>query len=277
MTTLQAPIQQPGMMIQVPVSAVVNSNEKRLAHCKKVLLGLGVTEFLLGLFSTLLGIVALAYSYDDRITSSYYNETFYMGQGLWCGVWVIVAGLLGILSGRKHATQCMINSHMSLSIVASIFSAVMFSIAIPMSLILRFRSSRSIFLHNIEIVLAVFGFVTFILCIVSATYCCYTLSAAGHVSCCSSCCDCCAYNNQTRPEGQAVYVVQSMNPNQQFVPVNTVMVPGSSQIQTVPVSTSAVSQQNAYTAVQSKEAESQAFAIPLSGATEQAPPPAYDY
>jgi len=59
----------------------------------------------------------------------------------------------------------------------------------------RFSKSHFVFQFavGLESLLAIGGFITFILCIVSAVYCCKTTASAGLRGCCGSCCGgCCA-------------------------------------------------------------------------------------
>ncbi|XP_078494817.1 uncharacterized protein LOC100182868 isoform X2 [Ciona intestinalis] len=163
---------------------------------KNVIMGLAITETILGVLSIVLGIVLVANKNEVPVTVCHYYPvstcrvlfTLYFpksGEGLWTGVWI--------------------NAHMGLSITAAVFSLGQ----VVAGIVLAFYTANVVYLRT-TIVLAAFGFISFVLCIVSASFGCpHHTVAIGSVSCCGAgCCE----TDGSNP--QAVYVQQ---PPQQVV------------------------------------------------------------
>ncbi|XP_078494816.1 uncharacterized protein LOC100182868 isoform X1 [Ciona intestinalis] len=183
---------------------------------KNVIMGLAITETILGVLSIVLGIVLVANKNEVPVTVCHYYPvstcrvlfTLYFpksGEGLWTGVWVLIAGILGIFASRNRPSSSVINAHMGLSITAAVFSLGQ----VVAGIVLAFYTANVVYLRT-TIVLAAFGFISFVLCIVSASFGCpHHTVAIGSVSCCGAgCCE----TDGSNP--QAVYVQQ---PPQQVV------------------------------------------------------------
>uniref|UniRef100_F6WA40 Uncharacterized LOC100182868 n=2 Tax=Ciona intestinalis TaxID=7719 RepID=F6WA40_CIOIN len=183
---------------------------------KNVIMGLAITETILGVLSIVLGIVLVANKNEVpvRVCHSYPVYTCHVlftiyspkaGEGLWTGIWVLIAGILGIFASRNRPSSSVINAHMGLSITAAVFSAGQVAAGIT----LVFYTANVEYLRT-SIALAAFGFISFVLCIVSASFCCpHHTVAIGTLSCCGA--GCCESNGSDQ---QVVYVQQ---PPQQVV------------------------------------------------------------
>ncbi|XP_076817239.1 uncharacterized protein LOC143462829 [Clavelina lepadiformis] len=136
---------------------------------------LGIIETILGLLIAILGAVVIA-SYSPR-------NTINAGEGLWCGIWVIIAGILGIFAGRNRTTLSLVNAHMGLSITATVFSGILVCIDSWLAYVLGLYIPGST-PHGLFSCLAIFGFISFILLITSSALCC----SASPYTCCGSCC-----------------------------------------------------------------------------------------
>ncbi|XP_078483092.1 uncharacterized protein LOC144743364 [Ciona intestinalis] len=80
----------------------------------------------------------------------------------------------------------MINCHLGFAITAAVFAVIQIAVA---SLLTTFLWNLSPLNSNLTMVLAIVGFVSFIICIVSASYCCPLHTAGmGSLSCCGACC-----------------------------------------------------------------------------------------
>uniref|UniRef100_H2YGQ1 Uncharacterized protein n=1 Tax=Ciona savignyi TaxID=51511 RepID=H2YGQ1_CIOSA len=203
---------QGAVIMNVPTLAPSN----KLKEYRKIMLGLSVTETVLGSISVLLGIVISAsrssyyYGYYSSITS--------VGEGMWCGVWVLVAGILGIAASRTTRKESLIHWHMGFAITGAVFS----SAQVTASTILALVYSRP-FETGLSIIVAVIGFIAFIICIVSASYCCSLYTAlTGAPSCCGQgCCSegCCGEQVAvTHQPGQRVVYIHQPNQQPQYYP-----------------------------------------------------------
>ncbi|XP_078494818.1 uncharacterized protein LOC108950729 [Ciona intestinalis] len=164
---------------------------------KNVIMGLAITETILGVLSIVLGIVIVSIksgvpdmvcrSYPVHICRVSFSHYFPASlEGLLPGIWVLIAGILGIFASRNRPSSNVIHSHVILSITAAIFSVVQ----VAGGIVLAFYSANVEYLR-ITIALAVIGFISFILCIVSASFGCpHHTVAIGSVSCCGAgCCE----------------------------------------------------------------------------------------
>jgi len=142
------------------------SNEERFA--KKTAKILSIIQIILGIISILAQSILIMIYYSAR--HSYAG----IGEGIFCGIFFIIAGTLGIVAARKPST-CGISAFMVLSIIASLFSAVlliMSSIKVFFKLILAAESHITMF-SAIMLICAITEGVVAIIC---------------SAICCRSCC-----------------------------------------------------------------------------------------
>ncbi|XP_076815995.1 uncharacterized protein LOC143461930 isoform X3 [Clavelina lepadiformis] len=154
---------------------------------KRIIFGLGVAEVILGAISIVLGAVLCGQ----------FGCSTVLGESIWCGIWFIVAGALGIAAGGESAGVGLINAHMGFSIWGSVAAgsmvfvsgvyASLYPTVVQAQYSQEFNSINADFLGTVVPVLsvsAVVGFIAFILLIVSAAYCCCSTP----YNCCSCCC-----------------------------------------------------------------------------------------
>ncbi|CAK8693105.1 unnamed protein product [Clavelina lepadiformis] len=136
---------------------------------------LGITETVLGVLIAILGAVVMVL-FSSRATIN-------VGEGLWCGIWVIIAGVLGIFAGRNNTTLSLINAHLGLSITATVFSGIQVCIdsSVASAFGVYYAGSTP---HGLFSCLAIFGFISFVLLITSSALCC----SSSPNTCCGSCC-----------------------------------------------------------------------------------------
>nr|XP_002129707.1 uncharacterized protein LOC100176440 [Ciona intestinalis] len=178
---------------------VVNSppavQSPKLRTYKNIVFGLGVAETVLGFLSMILGSVQ-----SSSITGyRFYGIPYSYAEGIWSGIWVLTAGILGIAASKKERlTSCLINCHMGIAITASVFAAFQIGLS-SVSAVIFSRSGLLYF--NIAVVLCIVGFLSFVICIASASLCCpLHTTAMGTSSCCGACCC------DERPAGRQVTV-----------------------------------------------------------------------
>ncbi|CAK8693246.1 unnamed protein product [Clavelina lepadiformis] len=147
---------------------------------KKVIFNLAITEVVLGIISIVLGAVLCGK----------FGYSSVLGEGIWCGIWFIVAGSLGMAAGGESAGVRMINVHMGFSIWGSVAAGSMTCVSgwyaayFPVALEYPYSSDILGTVVPIFAASAVVGFIAFILLIVSAAYCC----GSTPYNCCSCCC-----------------------------------------------------------------------------------------
>ncbi|XP_078483066.1 uncharacterized protein LOC100176440 [Ciona intestinalis] len=168
---------------------VVNSppavQSPKLRTYKNIVFGLSVTETALGSLSIILGIVQSS-SFSRY---GFYGIPYSYAEGIWSGIWVLIAGILGIAASKKdRPTSCLVNCHIGFAITASVIAAFQVGFSSLSSALF----SRSVPLYfNTAVVLCIIGFIAFVICIISASFCCpLHTTAMGTPSCCGAgCCD----------------------------------------------------------------------------------------
>uniref|UniRef100_H2YGQ9 Uncharacterized protein n=1 Tax=Ciona savignyi TaxID=51511 RepID=H2YGQ9_CIOSA len=232
-----ATVVNPGTVV---MNAPAQVQSPKLKQYQKIMFGLSVTETVLGALSILFGIVVVSLNGGSRYRSysySYYYSYSYttgVGEGIWCGIWILIAGILGIAASRTKTKSCLIHCHMGFAITAAVFAA---SQVIASSILaIVYRSSAQV---GVSIVIAIAGFVAFIICIVSASYCCSLYTAlTGGSSCCGT--GCCGDEVVLRqPVGQHVVYVQQPHNQMPYYPgvqqtQTIVQGPGGQQYVTTP-------------------------------------------
>ncbi|CAK8693101.1 unnamed protein product [Clavelina lepadiformis] len=177
----------------------------------KAIMVLGIIETVLGSLIAILGaVVQVQYLQVGALN---------LAEGICCGIWIIIVGVLGIFAGRSQTTISLINAHLGLSITATIFSMVLLGVDGWVASLLGSVAPGSA-LHVIFSCLAIFGFISFILLITSSALCC----SASPNTCCGSCC--CAPPNVPPPQTVQIVTQQpayQSTPQSQMTPTQ----PGS--------------------------------------------------
>ncbi|XP_078481984.1 membrane-spanning 4-domains subfamily A member 4A-like [Ciona intestinalis] len=88
----------------------------------KVYFGLGITQLVMGILS--LGIAITALCMGSNYYSNYYFDT---GAGIWCGVFFLICGILGCISGQKPG-KCIIVASMVMTIISAVIATTMLSL-----------------------------------------------------------------------------------------------------------------------------------------------------
>lgn len=97
-----------------PISNAIQ--DERRERNKRALCWLGSVEIFLGLISCVLGAITLGEG--PRSNRYYYDHTFpKTGQGIWCGLLLIISGILGV-TARFRPTKLMYRANLALSILA---------------------------------------------------------------------------------------------------------------------------------------------------------------
>merc|ERR1712241_957435 len=112
-----APAQQPIVVIvQAPATGSTTSDADHFKKFfpKRAVMSMSLTMIVAGVLSVILQITLIALP-SERY---YYNYFARIGQGIWCGVFYIVAGGLGV-SAAKKPNNCSIISLMVFSILAA--------------------------------------------------------------------------------------------------------------------------------------------------------------
>jgi len=109
------------------VFVMVDNEKKQTSFPKKIAIALSIVQIILGIASFLaqIVIIILLSTYDSHYEYEYVGG---IGEGIYCGVFFIIAGGLGILASRKPTTCC-ISAFMTLSIIASTFSGIQIILA----------------------------------------------------------------------------------------------------------------------------------------------------
>jgi len=122
--TTQLPVQDPPLGPTVYVMMDKHSTSNTFA--KKTAKGLSIAQISLGVTSFVCQVLLIILSSTNP--SGFYEHLAGIGEGIYCGIFFILAGCLGLVACRKSST-CSITAFMTLSIIASIFSAAQIILA----------------------------------------------------------------------------------------------------------------------------------------------------
>ncbi|CAK8679254.1 uncharacterized protein LOC143470511 [Clavelina lepadiformis] len=216
---------QAQVVMQPQAQVVTQSRPQQTSTSSKMsaLNRIAIAQVVLGSFCVVLGAVVTGREIES-VSGHYIQLTYSFGQGIWCGVWVIVAGGLGIAAGRKNTTTSrLIQSHIGFGIVGAVFSAMLFILEI--FVVIRPTSRLT---YSLAITITIAAFVSFILLIVSVSLA-FCLHFPG-------CCNGCYEEGYMGSNHRVVYLASSPNQQPQFVQN---LQPGQTQpgyiIQAVPV------------------------------------------
>jgi len=200
------------------VYVMMDKDNRKNTFAMKTAKGLSVTQITLGVISILCqGILIFLYQTYNEL----YDNIAGIGEGIYCGVFFLIAGCLGLLSSRKPST-CNISAFMTLSIIASVFGAAQIIIASFNLIGVRFHGYygpaddvqvAKVVLFSIMILA---GLVEGIIAIISSAVCCRGSCctggpASGQVVYLSQ-----GPAAQSAPQGQVVYL--SRGPAAQTTP-----------------------------------------------------------
>ncbi|CAK8692877.1 unnamed protein product [Clavelina lepadiformis] len=117
-----------------------------------------------------------------------YGYTFYnFGSGIWCGVWILVAGALATTAGGRRTSIRLVNCHIGFGIVGAVLSLILTfsgSLVAAVTLINGIGEGNGPIITWLHIVLAALGFVAFNLLIISTFFGC----RSSPNNCCACCC-----------------------------------------------------------------------------------------
>nr|CAB3264023.1 membrane-spanning 4-domains subfamily A member 8 [Phallusia mammillata] len=134
-------------------------HQKKFSTSFKVL---GIVEIAIGAISIICGIIAIT-------TVSPYFTFALLATGIWCGVFFIAAGIIGIISSRS-CKPCSIIGGMVMSIVSALAGGVLLGMSVTAA-ILSFGEEEKVDLIC-HVLLCVCGLTAAIVSIVHASYCC---------------------------------------------------------------------------------------------------------
>lgn len=167
-------------MTQTEQVTMVQSGTNRRSRWEKhklIIYKLGISEVVFGaaccmvwLASLVMAIGASTYCIDNGRDCYYRDFVYtYSSPGIWCGIFPIISGALGICMKRKDSI-CMLNTNMAMSIV----SAAMMGVLIVMSPIAATSYEAYLYPRIIppHILLGIFGLAAMVLGIVHSAFCC---------------------------------------------------------------------------------------------------------
>jgi len=216
--------QQSGGAMESNLQVSIPNQNSSLNKVKKlggVIKGLGIASIVLSLTTLICGIAEVSirtcrthyYSFGVFPEVSCFFSVS-IGQGIWCSVFPLIAGIFGIVAGKSAKSQAKISLVMGFSIVGAIFSSLLVILQPVFLTINLFLGVPAIF--ALQIVITVVAFVNFVLLIVTASF-----------SCClsNSCC-----GNTSTAAPQIVYIPYPNQPATTIVPTLSLQ-PGYSQQQ----------------------------------------------
>jgi len=207
----------PQVQISMPNQKIKEAKIKKL---QAVIKRLGIGSVILSIIMFCGGIAEVAinpcitHGYSDYGYSNYrypyypYLEddfqtclsAYTIGQGIWCSIFPLIAGIFGIVAGRNAKNQAKIKLLMGFSIVGATF-AFLLVVLQPIFLTLNlFRNTPG--LLAVQIIISSVAFVNFVLLIITTAY-----------SFCLS--NCCCNNGNARAETSQMFCAVPYQ-NQQY-------------------------------------------------------------
>ncbi|XP_077975825.1 uncharacterized protein LOC120341257 [Styela clava] len=153
------------IMVQQPFQPLMDSQATRRERNKSILFKLGITEIVAGnifILACITSIVISPFYAGGRYTS----DVIFVSSGIWCGIFPIISGILGVLS-RKNPTQCLFIANMVMGIFTAIFMAILFSLSIVSALVIY-----GYFLTALQALNCIGSFALFVVAIIHSAYCC---------------------------------------------------------------------------------------------------------
>merc|ERR1712038_31652 len=121
-----------GGPVYIVIDREDNKQEKQFA--KKTSKILAIIQIVLGAVSIFcqIGIIIERHVENNEYYNQnrsdywrYYSHHIITGEGIYCGIFFIIAGILGVVASRK-STTCNISAFLVLSIIASLFAATQY-------------------------------------------------------------------------------------------------------------------------------------------------------
>nr|XP_039254359.1 uncharacterized protein LOC120331348 [Styela clava] len=166
------PVAQQPIGQNLPTQQGVIDPEKKRSKYKDILYRLGMTELLFGVLFIASCIASLGFAIgvtnQGYASYSYYSSfgIVYASPGIWCGIFPIISGILGICA-RKNTSTCMYGSNMIMAIFTAIFMGILFSISLPAAIIVTHPA-----IITFQILNTLGSFAILIVSIVHSAYCC---------------------------------------------------------------------------------------------------------
>lgn len=162
-----------------PTTVVVQSQQPRGGCCSCAIMCLGITEIVFGVMILVAGIAAIVLTpktdllrngNSGAILRSQLYPYMNTGPGIWCGIFVIITGILGVLIRADTSSKIMYIVNMVSAIVAALLSiACMILAGVAIVAVLLAVGVVAAAMHAITIILA---FVTMIITMIHACACC---------------------------------------------------------------------------------------------------------
>ncbi|XP_077985814.1 membrane-spanning 4-domains subfamily A member 8-like [Glandiceps talaboti] len=104
-------------IVQQPSQPTTTNNGERPGFAHRLAAALGCCEIVIGVLAIILGSVAIIYE----------SGLYYIGTPIWCGVMMVITGLLGVLSAHYKTSETIVASMVMSIISASICGTVLLS------------------------------------------------------------------------------------------------------------------------------------------------------
>ncbi|XP_078485108.1 uncharacterized protein LOC100184167 [Ciona intestinalis] len=154
---------------------------------------LSIAQLIIGCLSVLIGVILFVFTkleqdtgrlnnFTGDPTQKKGNEYLNIGEGIWCGVWIIIAGASGLeVGGKTNRHQIIAN------IVVQILSCIFSTVLVGISLWLSLATNKLFFIGCCitHIILGVLGLVISILNALLTTHIHSVLGGGNGISCCS--------------------------------------------------------------------------------------------
>lgn len=132
---------------------------------KLMLFYLGTIEICFGAISCIFAAITIVWAV------SYYSAIFtYVSQGIWCGLFLIICGIFGVLA-RSNPSKCIYNANLALTVIAANFMIVQVILS-SLAAVIDGGFGDSGDLIAFHSVIAVSGFVGLVTLVVHSAYCC---------------------------------------------------------------------------------------------------------
>merc|ERR1712038_102290 len=171
-----------GGPVYIVIDREDNKQEKQFA--KKTSKILAIIQIVLGAVSIFcqIGIIIERHVENNEYYNQnrsdywrYYSHHIITGEGVYCGISFIIAGILGVVASRK-STTCNISAFLVLSIIASLFAATQFIFSvINTSLVFH----ADLILTLVYIVLTISALAEGVVAIVCSALCCGACCCSG--------------------------------------------------------------------------------------------------
>ncbi|CAK8694581.1 unnamed protein product [Clavelina lepadiformis] len=142
-------------------------NTGETTSSKKLRLGLRITLFVIGTFTILLGGACIFLGIVLVDTHLANNGSFYsttLGEGIWCGVWIVAAGVVSIVLSICAPKFCLVCTHLVFHACGILFAIALITISSIHALSLT-TTNQFLELTMIMVYFAIAALVLLILCV----------------------------------------------------------------------------------------------------------------